>query len=444
MTRAERRRTVSLWADLGLGLVSGLVLPVPLIVLLDGGLLVLGLWYAFGNVTSLGASTGQSVWAALAIALGANLLNLLRHIWAIRGVLVASGGLGALAALAQRASWRIPWAWGRGLSYLVIAAVISLLTSAVILLGVETQAERVAGDRVVYLLRNLGGESYEVGLIVSAAAALIIGLLYWEAWRTLCGGLASRVGLPWSPQPQPVAPPKAPVSEPTVGEYTARLVALRREALPGTARAPTGIRPAQEPTGGEERARQFDLRGAAWLGGALLLCVVAWLPLHSGYGRHVPRAISQSVYLQSGVPEHVERIVLGPSPHRIVFASAVGHGLFDAELWSNGRASALLRELRDFRLKEVPTREYAYARFSLEGLEPGDYVLRMSLRPAGELPPDAPAVMGDGQGVVNYALHQGGGTSYRFFAAGMAVVFTIALLSAVALLVQGVAAVRAR
>jgi hypothetical protein len=81
---------------------------------------------------------------------------------------------------------------------------------------------------------------------------------------------------------------------------------------------------------------------------------------------------------------------------------------------------------------------------SVEGLDAGEYYLRMRLRPAGELPPDAFVIMGDGEGVVNYSLFQGGGVSYWLTSVGMAFVLTVGLLGVLALLLRCVAYLRAR
>ena len=180
------------------------------------------------------------------------------------------------------------------------------------------------------------------------------------------------------------------------------------------------------------------------MAGLLLLCLVAWLPLDWAYARHVPRTISGSVYMQPSAAERVDRVLLGASPHEIVFASSVGHGLFDVQLVRKPGAPAPIREVRDFQLAETPEGSYSYAHMPVEGLDPGEYFLRMSLRPAGELSPDAFAIMGDGEGVVNYSLYQGGGSSYWLIAAGMATLLTVGLLGVVALLIQGAIYLRAR
>ena len=107
-------------------------------------------------------------------------------------------------------------------------------------------------------------------------------------------------------------------------------------------------------------------------------------------------------------------------------------------------APAAIREVRDFRLWETPEGSHSYAHMSVEGLDAGEYYLRMSLRPAGELPSDAFAIMRDGEGVVNYSLYQGGGVSYWLTAIGMASVLTVGLLGVLGLLLQGVTYLRAR
>lgn len=193
-----------------------------------------------------------------------------------------------------------------------------------------------------------------------------------------------------------------------------------------------------------EAEGEFDLRGTAWAGGLLALCFLAWLPLDWAYARHVPRTISGSVYLQPSASERMARVLLGASPHEIVFSSSVGHGLFDAELVRKPGAPAAIREVQDFQLVETPEGSYSYAHMSVERLDPGEYYLQMGLRPAGELSPEAFAIMGDGEGVVNYSLYQGGGISYWLIAAGMATVLTVGLLGAVALLIQGAVYLRAR
>ncbi len=410
MVRAGARRPAPLGADLGVGLVSGLIIPLPVIVVLDLGLLVLGLWDVYNDASKLGASSGQSVWGALGITLAVNLVNILRHLWGIRWAFLVTGGLGTLAALAQRTTSRIPRGWGRGLSFLAIFAALSLSLNSLLLVGKEWQARLMAVDRVVYFLRQLRGESYDVDLITGTAIALAVGLLFWEVWRTLYKGLAARVKLPQI-QESP----------------------LHRQVYAAEAE---GDAP--------ESDVEFDVRGTAKVGGLLLLCSVIWLPLDWAYARHVPRTISGSVYLQPSSAERVSRLVIGASPHEIVFASSVGHGLFDAELVRRLSAPTPIREVRDFQLKETPEGSYSYAQMSIEGLTPGEYYLRMSLRPAGELSPEAFAIMGDGEGVVNYSLYQGGGISYHLTAVGMATILTVGLLGLVALLIQGAIYLRSR
>lgn len=410
MTRVGGRRPVPLWADLGVGLVSGLITPVPTIVVLDLGLLVLGLWDVYNDVTRLGAPSEGSVWGALGITLAVNLLNILRHLWGIRWAFVVTGSLGALAALAHRTASRIPRGWGRGLSFLAIFAALSLPLNGFLLIGREWQARLMAVDRAIYFLRQLRGESYDVDLVTGTAIALAVGLLFWEVWRTLYRGVGVRVGLPQTQE-----------------------VLLRHQTY---ASGVGGIAP--------EAEGEFDLRDTAWVGGLLILCCVAWLPLDWAYARHVPRTISESVYLQPSVAERVDRVLLGASPHEIVFSSSVGHGLFDAVLVRRPSAPTPIREVRDFQLVETPEGSYSYAHMSVEGLDPGEYYLRMSLRSAGQLSPEAFAIMGDGEGVVNYSLYQGGGMSYRLIAVGMATVVTVGLLGLVAFLVQGAIYLRNR
>jgi len=410
MARVRGRRPVPLWADLGVGLVSGLIIPVVAVVVLDLGLLALGLWDVYNDVTRLGAPGGRSVWEALRITLAVNLLNILRHLWGIRLAFLVTGALGVLAALAQRTAPRIPRGWGRGLSFLAIFAALSLSLNGVLLIGRESQARLMAVDRVIYFLRHLRGESYDVDLVTGTAIALAVGMVFWEVWRTLYKGAGVRIGLP-----------------------QAQEALLHDQTYVSGA---GGIAP--------ETEGEFDLQGAVWVGGLLALCFVAWLPLDWAYARHVPRTISGSVYLQPSAAERVDRVLLGASPHEIVFSSSVGHGLFDAELVRRPSAPTPIREVRDFPLKETPEGSYSYAHMSVEGLDPGEYHLRMSLRPAGELSPDAFAIMGDGEGVVNYSLYQGGGISYWLIAAGMATVLTVGLVGLVGLLLQGAAYLRSR
>jgi hypothetical protein len=392
------------------GLVSGLIIPAPTVVVLDLGLLFLGLWDVYNDVTRLGAPDGRSVWAALGMTLVVNLPNILRHLWGIRWAFLVTGALGVLAALAHRAASRIPRGWGRGMSFLAIFAALSLSLNGFLLIGREWQARLMAVDRVIYFLRQLRGESYDTDLVTGTAIALAVGLVFWEVWRTLYRGVGVRVGLPQTQE-----------------------VRLRHQTHASGA---GGMAP--------ELEGEFDPRGAAWVSGLLMLCFVVWLPLDWAYARHVPRTISGSVYLQPSAPERVDRVVLGASPHEIVFSSSVGHGLFDAVLVRRPGAPTPIREVRDFQLAETPEGSYSYAHMSVEGLDPGEYFLRMSLRPVGELSPEAFAIMGDGEGVVNHSLYQGGGISYWLIAAGMSTFLTVGLLGVVALLIQGAVYLRAR
>jgi len=413
MGNVRGKRSAPLWADLAVGLVSGLIIPTPIIAFLDLGLLVLGLWYVFTGMSQLGAPAGQSPWQALAVTLATNLLNMLRHLWAIRWGLLASGGLGALAALARRGTPRIPGAWGRVLGFLAILAVLSLAFNGLFLLRRETQVRLLAVGRVVHLLQQIGGESggksYEVDLAIGTVAALAVSLLFWEAWQALYRRLGAWAGLP---QPH------------------------------------KGFAPYRRATAQAWRAEQMaegpQMRTLAWTMGALTLCLVAWLPLHSAFALYAPSSVPRSIYLHPGAPERVERTTLGAYPREIVFASAVGHGLFDAELLTGPEATKPLREVRDFLLKETPRGTYRYAHMSIEGLKPGVYILRTRLRPAGKLPPGASAVMEDGEGVISYTLYQGGGAAYRLVALGIAALLTVALLCAMVLLVEGMAYLRSR
>jgi hypothetical protein len=410
MASARGRRPASLWADAGMGLVSGLIIPAPVIVVLDLGLLLLGLWGVFSDASRVGAPGDGSIWALLMITVAVNLQNILRHLWAIRWAFLVTGGLGAVAALAQRAASHIPRGWGRGLSFMTIFAAMSLTLDSFLLIGREGQAHLMAIDRAIYFLRQLRGESYDTDLVTGTTIALGLGLLFWELWRSLYSAVRAQAGLP-----------------------PGRLAALHYQ--PHTA----GVQ--QMVSGG---AGEFDLRGAAQVAGLLLTCFVGWLPLDSAYARYVPRTTSGSVYLEPSEAEQTERVVFGVSPHEIVFASSVGHGLFDAELVKRPGAPAAIREVRDIRLRETPEGSHRYTHMSVEGLEAGEYYLRMSLRPAGELPPDAFAIMGDGEGVVNFSLFQGGGISYWLTAVGMAFVLTVGLLGVLALLLQGMTYLRAR
>ena len=181
-----------------------------------------------------------------------------------------------------------------------------------------------------------------------------------------------------------------------------------------------------------------DLHDLRWVGGLFLLCLLAWPLLHSAYTYHVPSTGSEIVYLNPDAAKTVERVRIRVSPHAIVFASSVGHGLFDAALLSSPQTITPIREVRDFRLEETAQGTYRYARMSIEGLEPGDYYLRMSLRPAGEQRPTGFAILGDGAAIVSYSLHQGGGITYRLIAVGMATVLTLGLLVVVILVIEGV------
>jgi hypothetical protein len=422
------------------------------ILVLDLGLLVVGLWDIFMDTTQLGAPSGQSPWTALAVTLGANLVNTLRHLWAIHWVILASGALGTFAALARRTAPWVRRVWGRALSFLAILAVLSFSCNALLLLWRESQAEMVVMDRVVYYWRQLESDPYWQSLVLGTVVSLFAALLFWEAWRGLCRALGSWVGL-FQPL-RATAPHQKAVLHPTVGEYTARLIGLKREAHPGRwtehalSEAPSIPRRTQEPAGAGgmavKAAVEPHLHDLKWVGGLLLLCLLAWPLLHSAYTYHVPSTGSQIVYLYANAQEKVERVRIRVFPHAIVFASSVGHGLFNAALLSSSQAITPIREVRDFRLEETAQGSYRYARMSIEGLDPGNYYLRMSLRPAGDLRPDTLTMLEHGDGIVSYSLHQGGGLTYRLIAVGMATVLTVGLLLVVILLIEGVYYLRTR
>ena len=427
MSSVRGRRSAKLWADLGLGLLAGAIIPALIILVLDVGLLVVGMWDVFNDASRLGSQGGQSAWVALAETLAVNLPNLVGHIWGIRWVLLLSGCLGALATLGQRASWRIHQVWGQGLSFLVILAVLSLALTVYSLVAREERARLVAFDRTTSLLRYFGGESYASDLVMGIVFALVVALIFWEFWRGLYARLRGWVGL--SQTQHPSTSPRTRVSGTQDDEKAAQLTTLTQDVSTGT---------------GTARLTESSLRGVIWVGGLFLLCIVAWLPLDSAYRRHVPRTISENIYLFPGTPEREVRIRVGASPHKIVFANSVGHGLFDAKLLTSPDAPSPLFEVRDFRLEETPEGSFSYAHMNIEGMKPGDYYLHMSLRPAGELAPDAFRVMGDGEGVVSYSLYQGGGTAYRLVTAGMAAVLTADVLGIVILVIEGVAYIRDR
>ncbi len=422
-SRVRRPGTGQMARTALVGFLSGVAIPYLFLVALDVSLLVMELWRLWLNAAQPGAPRKHTSIGALLPALSHSLVTILKHFWSFRYLGIAMGGVGMVTAVAGYYAART----GRGTrraTFLTVLGLITFVTNAAFLLLQERRSALAAAERLVFIYYRVGGSHWAV-LIVGTTVAFLLAAVVWEVWHVVYGQLVSGLRLSL---PAPRAPSEnsrsAVTSDPRI--HQGRIHELKLAAAQPHFNLSRQRDAMYEPTAAAQ--------GQWWpivlsLVGALVL----WMPLQEAYLRVAPRVTSEVVYLKPEHPMDRALLVVSAEPKAITFSSSTGQGVVDFHLET--RQGRILRELKEFRLMDLPGIAYNTTTMSIADLSPGTYALRLTLRPMKE-EPVTESVIGKSGGLISWSLLQGGGPWFRALALLMAGLTTVLLIDICLLLVR--------
>jgi len=406
------------------GLVSGAVIPYVFLLLLDMSWVVLALWGQRLGTATLGALQERPTSGSFDLALTHGLSIVFTHVWRIRWVGIAMGGVGMLAAMVGDCVARAGQST-RGATFLTILAPSIFVTNAAAMLFQERLSALAAPERLVLVGGQLAKSHWGI-LTAGTGVAFLLAVVIWELWQIAYAQLAYLFRLP---------PPGSAARRGSSSSGLTRAPTEERQIRQDRIHhvVPEAARPYSSPSDVQTVSVATVSSPGRWWAAVppLVIGLVLWIPLQRAYLGLVPTVTSEIAYLTPDQPMNLASLIVGPEPKVITFSSSTGQGTVDLQL-EDGHGTAL-REVRNFRLMDLPGIAYNTATMSMADVSPGTYTLRLTLRPTEE-EIAAEDVPGRSGGSISWSLLQGGGRLFRVLAFLMAGLTTLIIISGCILL----------
>jgi len=378
---------------------------------------------------SAGPALGSGYALRLAGAsIAGSVRNALLGLWSARLGFLLFGALGALAAWADEIGLLLlkkDRAWLG--SFICMAAIIAVSIITWACAQREEVALWMAGAPETYRWRDVLLRSYAVDVSVALIFGLAITYPVWVVWRWWYSRLGTRL---LGPTPREEATPPLPsAAQEAYGSYAARLLALKRQGLPGESHPSEARRgeagaalPATLTPIGEILQRGTLIKPLAI---SFVACAALLFPVNSYHNRVAVRLQHGTAFVDTASqPEQALPVRVEPGIRRIRVVNINGIGAVGIYLSPTADYRQAVESVRGWSF-EWRSSEYLYVDVPAGNLQPGDYYLHF--------------VQESGWGYFEYMLSHGGGTSSHLSALATGLLLASCLILGVALVTAGAA-----